>query len=63
VVAVRDACTDSAVDVASKGDLRDLHSEMDIIRRDIIIKLGAMVIGMGVIQLAALAALAAFLTR
>jgi len=62
--AVRDAQRDAfdAGDVATKGDIRELRQEMEIMRRDIIIKLGAMVIGMGVVLIAAMGALAAFLS-
>jgi len=58
--AVRDA--HNAADVATKGDIRELRQDMEIMRRDIIIKLGAMVIGMGVILIAAMGAMAAFLS-
>jgi len=39
-----------AGDVATKADIRDLRQEMEIMRRDIIIKLGAMQIaGFGMV--------------
>jgi len=34
----------NTADVATKGDLRELRKEIEIIRRDIIIKLGGMLI-------------------
>jgi len=57
--AVREA--QDAADVASKGDVRELRKEMEIMRRDIIIKLGAMVIGTGVTLIAAMGVMVAFL--
>jgi len=64
----------SAQDVATKEDLRDLEAgtdskfgllrkDMDMLRQDIIIKVGSMVIGTGVVLIAAMGALAAFLNR
>jgi len=57
--AVREA--QEAADVATKGDVRELRKEMEIMRRDIIIKLGAMVIGTGVTLIAAMGVMVAFL--
>jgi len=63
--AVRDA--QNAADVATKGDLRELRnelrSEMELMRKDLVIKLGSMVIGTGVVLIAAMGAMAAFLNR
>jgi len=42
---------------------KDLHKDMDALRQDIIIKLGSMVIGTGIVLIAAIGALAAFLNR
>jgi len=68
--AVRDA--QNVSDVATKQDLRNmeadvdskfglLREDMDLMRKDLIIKLGSMVIGTGVILIAAMGAFAAFL--
>jgi len=54
-----EASTDSKFDLLRK----DLHRDMDVLRQDIIIKLGSMVIGTGIVLIAAMGALAAFLNR
>jgi len=61
-----EASTDSKFGLLRKDmDLlrKDLHKDMDVLRQDIIIKLGSMVIGTGIVLIAAMGVLAAFLNR